>query len=56
MSQGELGHVSHMNESCSTFERVMSQIWMCYVPHENLGHVSHMNESCPIYERVMSHM
>ena len=37
-------HVSHMNESCLRYERVLSHIWM--------SHVSHMNESCPTYERV----
>jgi len=36
-----------MNESCPTYEWVVSHIWMSHVPH--------MNESCPTYEWVMSH-
>jgi len=35
-----------MNESCHTYEWVMSHIWM--------SHVTHMNESCHTYEWVMS--
>ena len=35
-----------MNESCHTYEWVMSHIWISHVPH--------MNESCPTYEWVMS--
>jgi len=41
-----MSHVTHMNESCHTYEWVMSHIWM--------SHVTHMNESCHIYEWVMS--
>jgi len=37
-----------MNESCHTYEWVMSHIWM--------SHVTHMNESCHTYEWVMSHI
>ena len=33
-----MSHVTHMNESCHTYEWVMSHIWM--------SHVTHMNESC----------
>jgi len=40
--------VTHMNESCHTYERAMSHIWT--------SHVTHMNESCHTYERVMSHI
>jgi len=43
-----MSHVSHMNESCLSYEWVMSLIWM--------SHVSHMNESCLSYEWVMSHV
>jgi len=43
-----MSHVAHMNESCHTYEWVMSHIWM--------SHVTHMNESCHIYEWVMSHI
>jgi len=41
-------HVTRMNESCHTYERVMSHVWM--------SHVTRMNESCQTYERVMSHV
>jgi len=43
-----MSHVAHMNESCRTYEWVMSHIWM--------SHVAHRNESCRTYERVMSHI
>jgi len=36
--------VTHMNESCHTYEWVMSHIWM--------SHVTHMNESCHTHEWV----
>jgi len=41
-----MSHVSHMNESCHTYEWDMSRIWM--------GHVTHMNQSCHAYEWIMS--
>ena len=44
----ELSHVPCVNESCHTYEWVMSHIWM--------SHVTHMNESCHTYEWVMSHI
>ena len=37
-----------MNESCHTYEQVMSHIWM--------SHVTHLYESCHTYERVLSHI
>jgi len=40
--------LSHMNQSCHTYEWVMSHIWM--------SHVTHMNESCHTYEWVTSHI
>jgi len=43
-----LTHVTHMNESCPTYEGVMSHIWR--------SHVTHMKESCHTYEGVMSHL
>ena len=42
METSWMSHVSHMNESCHTYEWVMSHIWM--------SHVTHMNESCHTYE------
>ena len=47
MSHIWMSHVTHMIESCHTYEWVMSHIWM--------SHVTHMNESCHTYEWVMSH-
>ena len=43
-----MSHVTHTNESCLTYERVMS--------HIRTSHVSHTNESRLTYERVMSHI
>ena len=40
-------YVTNMNESCHTYEWVMSHIWM--------SHVTNMRESCHTYEWVMSH-
>ena len=59
-----------MNESCHTYEWVMSHIWMSHVTQMNeschtyewvmsyiwMSHVTHMNESCHTYEWVMSHI
>jgi len=42
--QLEMSHNTHMNESCHTYEWVMSHIWM--------SHDTHMNESRHIYECV----
>jgi len=42
-----MSHVTHMNESCHTYEWVMSHIWMSCV--------THMNELCHRYEWGMSH-
>ena len=54
-----------MNESCHTYEWVVSYIWMSHVTHVNednspqshtwMSHVARMNESCHTHEWVMSH-
>jgi len=44
----DMTHVTHTDESCHTYEWVMSQVW--------IGHVTHTNESCLTYEWVMSHV
>jgi len=63
-------HVTRMNESCHTYEWVMSHIWMSRVTHVNaschtyewvmshiwMSHVTHINESCHTCECVMSHI
>jgi len=41
-------HISHINESCLTYQWVMS--------HISMSHVSHINESCLTYQWVMSHI
>jgi len=41
-------HFPLMDESCHTYEWVMSHIWM--------SHVTHMNESCHTYEWFISHL
>jgi hypothetical protein len=43
-----LRYTTHMDESCHTFERVKSQIWM--------SHVTHMDEARLTYEWVMAHL
>jgi len=45
--QSKARDLTHMNESCHTYEWVTSHIWMSHVPH--------MNESCHTYKWVMSH-
>jgi len=64
-----MSHVTHMNESSHTYERVMSHIWMNHVTHNDeschtydhvmshiwMSHVTHMDESCPTYEWVTCH-
>jgi len=58
--QGDV--VPHMNESCHTYEWVMSHtyewvmshIWMSHVTHMNESCLTHMNESCHTYEWVMA--
>ena len=63
-------HVTQINESCHTYEWVMSHIWLSHVTHMNeschtyecvtlhkwISHVTHMNESRHTYERVTSHI
>ena len=48
-SASTMSQITHINESCHTYERVMS--------HIRMGHVTRMNElrhgSCHTYERVM---
>ena len=43
-----MSHVTLMDESCHTYEWVMSHSWM--------SHVTLMNESCQTHEWVMSHI
>jgi len=64
-----MSHVSHMNESCLTYEWVISHIWMGRVTqrdessltyewvmsHTWIRHVSHMDASCHTDGWVMSH-
>jgi len=53
-------HVKHMNESCHTYERVMSQTHdmpgVVSTQHIQIRNAIHMNESCHTHEWVMSHM
>ena len=70
MSHTWMSHVTHMHESCHTYEWVMSHIRMSHVTHINeschtnqwvvsriwMSHVIHTNESCHTYECVMSHI
>jgi len=64
-----MSHVTHENESCHTYEWVMSHMLMSHVTHMNesrhiwTSHVTcmresclHMNESCLIREPCKSHI
>jgi len=65
-----MSHVTHMNESCHTYEWVISHTWMSHVTHMNkschtykwvmshiwISHVTHMNQSRHTYEWVISHI
>jgi len=46
-------HVTHVDESCHTYERVESHTWVSHATYEWV--TSHMNKSCHTYERVTSH-
>jgi len=50
-----MSHVTRMNESCHTFEWVMS-IYECVMSHVWMSHVTRMNESRHTYEWVTSHI
>ena len=65
MSRIRMSHVAHTNESCYTYECVMSHIWTTslskcklwlVVSHIWRSHVAHMNQSCHTYEWVLSHI
>jgi hypothetical protein len=48
MSHIRMSRVTHLNESCHTYERVMA--------HIRVSHATHTNESCHTYKWVMSHI
>jgi len=56
MSHIWVSHVTHMKESCHTYEWVMSHIWMSHVSHIWMSHVTHMSESRDTYEYVLCHI
>jgi len=51
-----MSHVTHMNESCHTYESVMSHTYAWVTWHKWMSHVTHMNQSCHTYDWVMSHI
>ena len=53
ISQIEMSHATHLNESCHTSEWVMAHTWMSHVQHTRCNF---MNESCHTCEWVMPHM
>jgi DNA-directed RNA polymerase subunit N (RpoN/RPB10) len=55
MSHIWMSLVTHMNESCHTYESVMSHIWMIHGT-PRMSYVTHKNESCYTCERAMSHI
>jgi len=48
--------VTRMNESCHTYEWVMSHIWISHATHTWMSHDTYVNESRHIYEWIMSHI
>jgi len=52
----------HVNESCPSYERVMSHIWTNHVapmddmPHKWMSHVTNPNDACHTHECIMSHV
>ena len=52
MSHIWMRHVTHMNESCHTYECVMSHIYEWVMSHVRMSHVTRMNASCHTYEWV----
>ena len=54
MSHVRMSHVTHMHESCHSYEWVMSHVRMSHVTWR-MSHVTRKNESCQTYESVMSH-
>jgi len=61
MSHISMRHVPHINESCPTYQSVVSPTescltWHCVMSHISMRHVPHINESCPTYQWVMSHI
>jgi len=53
MSHTRMSHITHVNESCHTYESVVSHVWMSDV-NESFG--THVNQSCHTYEWVTSHI
>ena len=66
-----MSHVTRMNESCHTYEWVMSHVWMSHLSNRSgavvmegkvqkiriwMSHVAYMKESCRTYEWVLSHI
>jgi len=55
-----MSHVSPLNESCLTYEWVVSHAWLSHVTHMNESFHTYewvqMNESCHRYEWGMSHL
>jgi len=49
-----MSHVTHMNESCHTYELVMPRTHEWVMIHMWMSHVTYMNESCHTYEWVVS--
>ena len=57
MSTSHVDLVTHVSESCHTYEHVMSRIWSRHnvASHVWVRHVSHMNTSRHTYARDLSH-
>jgi len=65
-----MGHITHINSSCHTYQWVMPRIWMSHVTHMDvschtnwwvmshiwMSHITHMNESCQPNQCGMPHI
>jgi len=57
MSHTWMSRVTHMTESCQTYEWVMAHIWIRWVmSHIRMSHVTHTNETRHAYEWDTSNM
>jgi len=56
MLRRERSYATHMEESCHTYERVMSLSYERVVSQLSVSHVTRMNQSCYTHEPVKSHI
>jgi len=53
---GPMSNVTRMNESCHTYNHVVScHTYERVMSHTKIDDIVYMDESCHTYERIMSH-